>query len=182
MNRLIDLWIDEIRRYNQVLHLVSGAMLPEIVEHIHNTMELLQYIQEPLIADIGSGSGLPAIPYKILNPDSSVVMLERSQKKCIFLRHVIDVLKLEKIELVEADPLVTGTGPFPALMSRAFSPRSTLEKIVLKTCTPRARFYYLSTGTTNTIEHRAFSLAGRQERTFRNYTLQLDIYEITSRQ
>ncbi len=174
-------WIDELKRYNPLLNLVSTSMVADIEEHIENTMELLIHIQEPAIADIGSGSGLPAIPYKIMNPGSHVVMIERAEKKCIFLRHMLDVLNLEHFELIEADPLVRETGPFAALMSRAFSPRKTLEKIVLRTAAPAARFHYLSTGRETPIENQAFSLISHKEKRFRNYTLCLDSYRITSR-
>jgi 16S rRNA (guanine527-N7)-methyltransferase len=182
MHKDIYRWIEELKRYNPLLNLVSESMVIGIEEHIENTMELLVHIQEPAIADLGSGSGLPAIPYKIMYPESSVVMIERAEKKCVFLRHMLDVLNLENFELIEADPLVSETGPFAALMSRAFSPRKTLERIVLKTGGPAARFYYLSTGREHPIKHRAFSLIGHEERRCRNYTLSLDTYQITSRQ
>ena len=182
MHKDIYRWVEEIRRYNPLLNLVSGTMVRDIEEHIENTMELLVHIKEPSIADVGSGSGLPAIPYKIMYPESSVVMIERAEKKCVFLRHMLDVLNLENLELIESDPLVSETGPFAALMSRAFSPRKTLERIVLKTTAPAARFYYLSTGREGPIKNHAFSLMGHEERRFRNYTLCLDAYRITSRQ
>ena len=181
MHKDIYRWIEELKQYNPLLNLVSTSMVADIEDHIENTMELLVHIQEPSIADVGSGSGLPAIPYKIMNPESHVVMIERAEKKCVFLRHMLDVLNLEHFELIEADPLVSETGPFSALMSRAFSPRKTLERIVLKTAAPAARFYYLSTGRENPIKNRAFSHLGHVERQFKNYTLCLDSYRITSR-
>ncbi len=181
MHKDIHRWIEELKRYNPLLNLVSASMVADIEEHVENTMELLVHIQEPAIADIGSGSGLPAIPFKIMYPKSHVVMIERAEKKCVFLRHMLDVLNLEHFELIEADPLVRKTGPFVALMSRAFSPRKTLEEIVLKTAAPSARFHYLSTVRENPIENQAFSLIGHEEKRFRNYTLCLDSYRITSR-
>jgi 16S rRNA (guanine527-N7)-methyltransferase len=181
MHKDIYRWIEELKRYNPLLNLTSASMVQDIEEHIENTMELLVHMQEPAIADLGSGSGLPAIPYKIMYPESSVVMIERAEKKCVFLRHMLDVLNLANFELIEADPLVSETGPFAALMSRAFSPRKTLERIILKTAAPAARFYYLSTGRERPIKNRAFSLIDHKERRFKNYTLCLDSYRITSR-
>lgn len=181
MHKDIYRWVEEIRRYNPLLNLVSAAMISDIEEHIENTMELLKHIKEPSIADIGSGSGLPAIPYKIMYPASNVVMIERSEKKCVFLRHILDILDLGNIELIQADPLATMIGPFDALMSRAFSPLGTLERLVMKTGKPGGRLYYLSTGKGNPIKNQALSLSGHEERRFKDYTLCLDTYEITSR-
>lgn len=44
--------------------------------------------------DIGSGAGFPAIPIALLLTNLHVLMLERSEKKCDFLRTVIDQLGL----------------------------------------------------------------------------------------
>lgn len=180
MRNEINLWIKEIKSYNELLNLVSKTMVHDIERHIDNTMELLEYIQEPFIVDLGSGSGLPAIPFKIMYPDSCVVMIERSQKKCVFLRRVIDVLNLENIELLEVDPLIAQIGPFDAVMSRAFSPRKNLEKLVLKILKPHGRFYYFSTGGEIPMKNNAFLLMGHEERQFKSYTLCLDIYKVTS--
>jgi len=182
MHKDIHLWIKELKKYNPLLNLVSKSMVIDIEEHIDNTMELLAHIKEPSIADLGSGSGLPAIPYKIMYPESSVVMIERAEKKCVFLRHMLDVLNLEDFGLIEADPLVSDAGPFAALMSRAFSPRNTLERLVLKTGAQATRFYYLSTVGENPLKIRSFSLIDHEEKRFKNYTLSLDTYQITSRQ
>ena len=181
MHKDIYRWIEELKKYTPLLNLVSESMVIGIEEHIANTMDLLVHIQEPAIADLGSGSGLPAIPYKIMNPQSHVSMIERAEKKCVFLRHMLDVLNLENFELIQADPLVNRTGPFAALMSRAFSPRKTLERIVQKISAPDARFYYISTGGEPPIKNQAFFPIGHEEKRFKNYTLSLDTYRITSR-
>lgn len=180
MHKEINLWIKEIKSHNELLHLVSKTLVHDIEQHIDNTLELLEHIQEPSIADLGSGSGLPAIPFKLMYPDSCVVMIERSEKKCTFLRHVIDVLHLNKINLFEVDPLTAQIGPFDAVMSRAFSPRKNLEKLVLKILKPHGRFYYFSTGGQPYLKNRAFSLTGHEQRQFKSYTLNLDIYKVTS--
>jgi len=176
-------WIQEIRAYNRVLHLMSEVMIDDLEDDVFNTMKLLEYIQEPVIADLGSGSGLPAIPYKIMYPQSLLIMIERSQKKATFLRHVIDTLHLENIELIGEDPLATELPRrFDAIMSRAFSPMETLEKVVIAATRPGSRLYYLSTGRTTPIHCQGFSLTDHHEQRFRRYTMNLNIYEITSRQ
>lgn len=180
MHKDIHRWIEEIRRYNPLLNLVSSAMISTLEEHVENTMEILAHINEPCIADIGSGSGLPAIPYKIMNPDARVVMIERSEKKCIFLRHILDMLDLKNTEVIQTDLLTGSIGEFEALMSRAFSPLETLEKAVMNAARTGTRFYYLSTGGKDTIGHPAFLLTDRRQRCFSNYTLFLDTYEIIS--
>ncbi len=143
MNEKIEQWIDEIRRYNSRLHLVSPAMLADLPEHVQDCLELMADIDEPVMADLGSGSGLPAIPYKIQHPESDVFLIERSAKKCQFLRRVIAVLGLDGIEVIEGDPLVDDLGRFDAILSRAFSPKENLDRSLKNLITEEGTFYYM---------------------------------------
>ena len=138
-------------------------------------------MNEPEIADLGSGSGFLAILYKMLHPESRIWMIERSQKKGIFLRHVVDLLGFEDMELIDADPNEQAAGPFPAVMARSFSPRDTLAGTVLSMISRPGRFYYLSTGDSPPVDHPFFRLIGRSSRECRGYRLNLEVYEITSR-
>lgn len=143
----LELWIREIRRYNPRLHLVGPGMLADFERHVQACLPLLEAIPEPELADIGSGSGLPAIPYLLLHPAARVTLIERSGKKCLFLRHVADLLELPLVNVCEADPLTGTLAPFPAVMSRAFSPKHTLDAVVRRILEPGGRFYALGTET-----------------------------------
>jgi len=50
------------------------------------------------LLDIGSGGGFPGIPLKVVIPALSITLIDASRKKINFLKHVIRVLKLERIE------------------------------------------------------------------------------------
>lgn len=181
MENQISTWIKEVRRYNKRLHLVSSAMEKILEEQVRDTMNLLTHVSEPEIGDLGTGSGFLALPYKIMNPDSRVFLIERSQKKCIFLHHVIDLLGLKNMEIIEADPLKISVGPFPALMSRSFSPFESLPDAVLSTISPQGRFYYFQSGINRPVTHPLFQENGHYSKEYRNYRLNLDVYLVTSR-
>jgi 16S rRNA (guanine(527)-N(7))-methyltransferase RsmG len=176
MDEKIGLWIRELRHFNKTLHLVGSGMLPGIEKDVENMMPLLESIVEPIIADIGSGSGLPAIPYKILHPQAHVKLIERSTKKCTFLKHVIELLGMEGLELVEADPLITDIGRFDAVLARAFSPVSTLKKTVLRVLEENGRFYYLFTGGSLPEMGHQFVLSEVISRQCHGYVLNLAIF------
>jgi 16S rRNA (guanine527-N7)-methyltransferase len=44
--------------------------------------------------DLGSGGGSPAVPIKVVVPELALLMVESRQKKCVFLREVVQVLAL----------------------------------------------------------------------------------------
>lgn len=145
MDAQLEIWIREIRRYNPRLHLVGPRLLESLEEQVQACQALLDNVQEPVLADIGSGSGLPAIPYAMLHPASEVTLIERSRNKCLFLRHVVDLLGLTQVSVLEADPLVDDLRAFPAVLARAFSPQDALCTVVRRILEPGGRFYAMGT-------------------------------------
>ena len=54
------------------------------------------------LIDIGSGAGFPGIPLKILYPNLRLTLVDSVGKKVEFCRHIVQVLGMEKVELVTA--------------------------------------------------------------------------------
>lgn len=146
MDQRLTTWINELKRFNPRLHLMGPAMLEGIEGEVLAMLPLLKTIREPEIADLGSGSGLPAIPFKILHPQAKVFLIERSAKKCTFLRHTVETIGLSGIEILHHDPLQIEHPRFGAVLARSFSPISTLEKVCMKILSEGGRLYYLFTG------------------------------------
>ncbi len=150
-------WMSEVRRYNRTLHLMGSQMLTDLEADVTACCEVVCHIHEPVIADLGSGSGLPAIPLGIMHPQTHVYLIERSDKKCQFLKHVLDMLALDNLELIQADPLVRPIEPFAAVIARAFSPRNQLVSVLGKILVPGGRFYDLGTRAGAALPGKAFT-------------------------
>jgi 16S rRNA (guanine(527)-N(7))-methyltransferase RsmG len=144
MNNILNIWIGEIRRFNKSLHLVGPQVLKNIETEIGNCLKLIEPINEDILADLGTGSGIPGIPFAVMHPGSKVILIERSEKKCTFLRHSISCMGLKNVEIFEADLLVSHVGKFPAIISRAFSPKESLIKISTEILENNGRFYYMA--------------------------------------
>jgi 16S rRNA (guanine527-N7)-methyltransferase len=175
MDERLNAWIRELRLYNGKLHLMGPSMLTGIEDELEVMLPLLMRIKEPVLADLGSGSGLPGIPYKILHPDSHICLIERSVKKCTFLQHVIESLNLLGVEILSHDPIHDDVGQFDAVLARSFSPLSTFVDVCLKILKPGGRLYYLFTKSTPELAQ-PFDLAQILSQKSARHTLNLAIF------
>jgi 16S rRNA (guanine527-N7)-methyltransferase len=154
----LDQWIAEIERYNRTLHLVSPGLMAGLREDALNCQKALAAVDEPILADLGSGSGLPAIPFHLIHPTTRLDLIERSSKKCQFLKHAVLKLELEGVTVREADALSDQIGTYPAVMARAFSPKTDLEAGLRRLLEPGGRFYYVGTGSEAPLDLASFEL------------------------
>jgi 16S rRNA (guanine527-N7)-methyltransferase len=63
------------------------------------------------LVDVGTGAGFPGIPLKILYPSMRLTLVESVGKKADFCRHVVEVLKLETVEVLHARAEEAGQMP-----------------------------------------------------------------------
>ena len=87
------------RRYNLVSRRDLGRFRQR---HIDDSLALLPWCRGNVV-DVGSGAGLPGVPLAIARRDMPVTLLERSERKCAFLRHVVLELGLDNVAVVQAD-------------------------------------------------------------------------------
>jgi 16S rRNA (guanine527-N7)-methyltransferase len=52
------------------------------------------------LIDVGTGAGFPGIPLKILYPSMQLTLVESVGKKAAFCRHAVELLKLERVEVL----------------------------------------------------------------------------------
>ena len=107
-------YLGDIVEWNDRAALVSKQTTAAAIERlVRHSAQLLDFIRRygilsraaelPAVVDIGSGAGFPGIIWKLLEPDLSVTLVERNSKKATFLERTAVVLKLEGLEVVEAD-------------------------------------------------------------------------------
>jgi 16S rRNA (guanine527-N7)-methyltransferase len=52
------------------------------------------------VIDVGTGAGFPGLPLKIIHPRMQLTLVESVGKKVDFLRHMVNTLKLEQVEIL----------------------------------------------------------------------------------
>lgn len=120
----------ELERWNERLGLVHASGTELIVRHILDSLAGLTVVQSlieecdaPVIADIGSGGGLPGIPLACFLPGARIHLVERSERKCGFLRGALLATKIRNAQVVNED-LSALREPFDVIVFRAFQPLS----------------------------------------------------------
>lgn len=135
-------YIRELMLFNAAYDLVGADNQDQIiVNHILDSLSAWKYIQEMalerqaggqqvLIADIGSGGGLPGIPLAIALPQFQFVLVERMSKRCAFLENCAAVLGLRNVRVENLQAEQVEASSFDIATFRAFRP---LDKKMIRT-------------------------------------------------
>jgi 16S rRNA (guanine527-N7)-methyltransferase len=94
----------ELLDWNTRINLTAITDPEEMLsKHFLDSLSLLTAYDRPgaRLLDIGAGAGFPGLPLKIARPYWEVVLLEATGKKVSFLRHVVEVLRLEGVMVVQ---------------------------------------------------------------------------------
>jgi len=131
-------YIKELKKWNQRINLTSLATDRDIaVKHFLDSLTIAPFLQDATrVLDIGTGAGFPGLPLKIFAPSIEVLLLESSQKKCAFLRHIVRGLKLAGVEIVhgraeDKKMIERYGGGFDLVLSRALADLPTSLQFAL---------------------------------------------------
>ena len=94
-------YIQLIARWNKTFNLTAIRDVEEMVsKHLLDSLAVQPFIEGSLILDVGSGAGLPGIPFAITSPDKHFVLIDSNGKKTRFLMQAKIDLKLDNVEVV----------------------------------------------------------------------------------
>lgn len=153
---LMEAYIKELRLFNSAYNLVNTDDREEIVvRHILDSLAAWQQIaalanerqkraadqngagpsntapsnESVVIADIGSGGGLPGIPLAAALPQYNFTLIERMSKRCAFLQNAAAILGLKNVQVQNLELEKTPAASIDIATFRAFRP---LDKKMLK--------------------------------------------------
>ncbi len=97
-------YLDELIAWNRSMNLVGKASDKQILrKHFIDSLtcfSLLPGKQSLRRLDIGTGAGFPGLVLKIVRPDIVTHLLESSEKKCLFLTHIVSLLRLDGVRVL----------------------------------------------------------------------------------
>lgn len=127
-------YLDLLGKWNQAYNL-SAVRDPQqmVPQHLLDCLAALGPLQRrlheqrqgpadaPRILDVGSGAGLPGVPWALMQPDWSVCCVDAVAKKASFVRQVAAELALRNLESHHARVEQLRLPPFDVVVSRAFA-------------------------------------------------------------
>ncbi|MEY4409853.1 MAG: rRNA ((527)-N(7))-methyltransferase RsmG [Actinomycetota bacterium] len=110
-------------------HVINSALLSELVP------------SETLVADVGSGAGLPGIPMAIAQPKAHFTLIEPMERRANWLTAVVSDLGIQNVDVIRARAEEVTRTDFDIVTARAVA---ALDKL-LKLLTPLTRGSNLKT-------------------------------------
>lgn len=99
------LYKDLLKEWNEKINLTSildDGMI--VIKHFIDSISICPYINKnnATLIDVGTGAGFPALPVKIVRDDIRVTLLDSLEKRTKFLRELVEMLKLDGVEVVHS--------------------------------------------------------------------------------
>ena len=119
---------DLLLRWNTRINLISAETAAEIDQrHIADCAQLQPLSpQDGLIADLGSGAGLPGLVLAIMQPEREIHLVESDKRKAAFLIEASAQLKLPFVRVHACRVEIAKLPPLSAITARALAPLATL--------------------------------------------------------
>ena len=128
--------LTELREWNTRFNLTAIREPVDMVDkHLLDSLSIQPYLHGRRIADIGTGAGFPGLPLAVVNPRRQFTLIEATGKKVQFVRHAIEALRIENVEIVQARaetwrPLA----PFDSVIARALGKLADFIRVAVHLC------------------------------------------------
>jgi len=94
-------YIQLIARWNKTFNLTAIRDVEEMVsKHLLDSLVVQPYVEGRTVLDVGSGAGLPGIPFAITSPDRQFTLIDSNGKKTRFLTQAKIDLKLDNVQVI----------------------------------------------------------------------------------
>lgn len=140
------IYYQELVEWNRKINLTTITEFRDVqIKHFLDSLTVTLAFKLPTtgdglrLIDVGTGAGFPGLPLKIVFPSVRMVLLEATNKKAEFLRHLAQKLGLDDVEIVvgRAEEIAYKAKyreQFNIVLSRAVAKLPTLVELTLPFC------------------------------------------------
>lgn len=143
----IALYLQQLLLWNERVNLTGARTIGDLLgEHLPDSFALAKLIPEAAqVVDVGSGAGLPAIPFALMRPDCRVTLVEPRAKRVAFLNTALRTCGCKGISILRKRFEDLHEAQYSVATSRAtFSPEEWL-KMAPSLLAPNGRAIVLTT-------------------------------------
>ena len=169
----IVLFMQQLLLWNERVNLTGARTIEDLLgEHLPDSFALAKLVPKGAqVIDVGSGAGLPAIPFALLRPDCRITLVEPRAKRVAFLNTAVRTCGCQQISIFRKRFEDIHESRFSVATSRAtFSPEAWL-KMAPSLLSPNGKIIVLTTNPiqvensqptlVDSIEYRSSSGASR---------------------
>jgi len=151
--RILAYYLTLLVKWNKSMNLVGPQRWEKVFHsliidslHLADFLDSLDLPDNPVSLDLGAGAGLPGIPLRTLWQAGDYHLVESREKRCIFMRTALRMMKLPRIEVFQgrAEKFPQETLPADLILSKAFMPWKELLEFVKPMVAPQGRIVILS--------------------------------------
>lgn len=107
-----------------------------IASYILGCLGALPHLQPGTLCDVGSGTGLPGIPFALARPADAVTLIESNHRKATFLKEAARSLGLSNVEVVAKRVESWSGRSFDTVVSRALCDLDEFVRLAGRLCGP----------------------------------------------
>ena len=138
-------YYDDLADWNSRMNLTAITDYREVqIKHFVDSISVVLALPELTLGacgviDVGTGGGFPGIPLKIAFPQMRLTLLEATGKKSEFLRHVVQRLALDNVDVMcsrseDAAHLPEYREQFDVAVTRGLAKMATLCELTIPFC------------------------------------------------
>ncbi|NCX93808.1 MAG: 16S rRNA (guanine(527)-N(7))-methyltransferase RsmG [Gammaproteobacteria bacterium] len=132
-----------LQKWNRVYNLTAIQDWDDmLVKHTLDSLAIAPYLEGNRFVDIGTGGGFPGMVLAIAQPERHFTLVDRTQKKTVFLRQVMIELGLTNVAVIHARAEQLHPNElFNGVLSRAFSSLKDMIEITQHLLAAGGYFY-----------------------------------------